>query len=408
MSDPYGIELERRRREITAHHGVPDFVFFPVDVPKGGGQREVGDFLLWVGNLIAIVSHKSRDPAAAARETQGRRRKWLDRNISKAYGQIKGVAKTLRMAAAGEIVLTSERGVRVPWDPARIDDYVGVVIIDGPEPDDDYAPPVMREGVPAVAMLAPDWDRLNQLLPSTASMIRYVVRRQHAIPSCPLGSELDVFALLIEQDTTDQPLEIPPPGLPKDTFERALANHPDRFLGTHREDRFAFIVNTMIEGAADADPEFSDASDPLAYLRIVEFLDRIPLLTRVKIGKSIVDRCERVGREGGEISARIAVPHGLLVLLVDGRDRAERAKRLRGLTSARHSQALDAGAPTSIVTLGVATEPIPSPDGRSHDFVLIEGNIRSDPEFRTQRDELFGVADMAPFMEQWRWHGRRP
>src|SRR5665811_1486839 len=113
MADSYGIDVEKRRREISAHHGVPDFVFRPTHVRKGTATREIGDFLLWVGSTVAVVSHKSREPAAAARESQQRRRAWITRNIAEGYRQIVGVARALRSSPPGDIVLESERGVRV-------------------------------------------------------------------------------------------------------------------------------------------------------------------------------------------------------------------------------------------------------------------------------------------------------
>lgn len=44
---------------IAAHHGVPDLAFRPVDVRNGKEQGEVGDFLLWVGDVVAIVNRRS-------------------------------------------------------------------------------------------------------------------------------------------------------------------------------------------------------------------------------------------------------------------------------------------------------------------------------------------------------------
>lgn len=401
-SDPYGIEVERRRREITAFHGVPDFVFRPVDIAKGSGKREVGDFLLWVGDVVAIVSHKSRSPAAAARETQDRRRRWLSSKIDDAFGQVCGVARTLQAAQPGEIVLESERAVRVPWDPRAITGYVGVVVVDGPSPDEDFGPPVMEEPVPTIAMFSHDWDKLNQLLPSTMAIIRYVARRFELVPRCPMGAELDVLALVIEHEQTGRPLVLPPGGLSKDHFSRTLAAHPEWFLGTEPDHRFAYVVDAMIEGAADADPAYSQSSDSLAYVRIIEFLDRIPLLTRIKLGKAALERCRRVGRTRTRTAMLLGLAHGLLVYVADVSERTERSEWLRSLTAARHSQALDAGAPPNHITLGVATEPIPSKRGRSHDFVLISGGIRSDPTFRAERDALFGAPDMGRFVDSWR------
>jgi hypothetical protein len=50
---------------------------------------------------------------------------------------------------------------------------------------------------------------------------------------------------------------------------------------------------------------------------------------------------------------------------------------------------------------GEIISPLPSLNGPSHDFVLVKGRIRSDPDFRAQRDELFGAVDMQPLVAQW-------
>lgn len=156
----------------------------------------------------------------------------------------------------------------------------------------------------------------------------------------------------------------------------------------------------MIEADDDTDPGYSATTDPLVYMQIVELLDRIPLLSRVSIGKAVLERCQRVGRDGGLITTYIAVPHGMLVIVVDDQQRQDRAYWLRGVVFARHSQMLDAGAPTSVVTVGVATQPTPSPEGRSHDFVLLAGGIRSDAKFSEDRDDLYGAKDMTSVVAQ--------
>jgi hypothetical protein len=400
VADSYGIEVERRRREIAAHHGVPDFVFRPANVPKGNAQREVGDFLLWVGDVVAIVASKSRDPSAAANESQDRRRRWFESNVDDACGQIRGVARRLRESGSGKLTLESERGRRVDWDPSRVAHYVGVVVIDAPPPDEDYGPDVAVDGVPTIVMLADDWDFLNETLPSTMAVIRYVARRQARVPRCPVGAERDVLALIIEEMHTGNPIEIPDAGLEKGQFNRLLREHPDWLFGTSPDDRFASIIDAMIEGASDADPELSDASDPNNYLHITEFLDRIPLLDRIAIGKGVLERCERVGNAGGRVTSRLPAGDGMLIFVTDSYDRADRAAWLRQVTFARHSQALDAGAPASLTTLGVATQPVPT-EARAHDFVVIRGAIRSDPEFRARRDEAFGDGNMSPLVERW-------
>lgn len=402
MTDSYGLAVERGLRELSGRVGVADFVFRPVDQRKGRAQREIGDFILWVGDIAAVVSVKSRAPDAGG--TEERIRSWLDKNIAAASKQLAGVVRALRSTSAGALELESERNVRVPWDPHAVRGFVGVVVVDVALGDIEFAPPVINNPVPTVPMLADDWAFVHSVLPSTSAVIKYVARRQHLVPACPLGAEPDVLALIIEQEQTGRPIEIPRDGLQRDHFERTAAAHPDWFLGGHPDDRYAFVIDAMIEGAADADPTLSETVSPEQYIRITEFLDRIPLLQRVSIGENVLERCTRAGRTGAPVVGLFAIPHGLMVFAADDADRSSRSRSIRSLAAARHSQALDAGAPPSLMTLGVATEPYPT-NGRSHDFVLIRGAIRSDPDFATQRDELFGATDVSPMVRYWRENG---
>lgn len=119
--------------------------------------------------------------------------------------------------------------------------------------------------------------------------------------------------------------------MPKDQFERVRAAHPEWFLGGDPDDRFSLVIDAMIEGAADVDPDHSDTTDPLAYMQIAAFLDRIPLLTRVNLGREIIDRCYRVGQEGGWLSFRVALDSGMWAS-TRGRSRRgrKRARRVCG------------------------------------------------------------------------------
>jgi hypothetical protein len=401
MADSYGIDVERRRREIAVHHGVPDFVFRSLNVDKvKGQQREIGDFLLWAGDTVVIVSSKSREPHAASRETQERRQSWLTTNVAEAYGQIKGVARNLKYVPPGQIILESERGVRVPWDATSVTTYLGVVVVEIPPTDNDFATPLMTDDLPTVTMLGRDWDALNAVLPSTRAMIRYIDARVSNVPRCPLGSELDIFALILNHQHEGTPVALPHGGLPKGYFDHTVGSYPNWFLGGDPEDHYAFVVNAMIEGAADFDPALSNTESSTSYMTIIDFLDRIPLLERVSFGRAVVERCARAGREGERITSLSMFGHGMLIFVTDDGSREDRTSWLQGVTLARHSQALDAGAPLSLTTLGVATQQIPATPGRSHDFCLIQGGIRSDETFRVTRDALYGNKDWPAILER--------
>jgi hypothetical protein len=401
VSDSYGIAMEKTLRELAARVGVADFVFKPVDRRKGAAMREIGDFLLWVGRSVAVVSVKTRHPDSRVAETDFRKRRWLETNIEDARGQIGGVVRNLRNLRPGELVLESERGVRVPWDSAMVAGFVAVVIVDADTPSDVFVPPVMNDPVPTIAVLAPDWDFLHQVLPSTTGIINYAAARQWQIPAIPLGAEPDVFALMAENEGSGEPIVIPDEGLPHGYWWEVREREPELFFDSLPEHRFARIIDTMIEGAADSDPEFSDTASPTDYMHIVEFLDRIPMLLRIQVGKSILHVCEQVGKTGGYKSRLMGLPHGLMVFISHSGPRQARTEFLRSVSFARHSQALDAGARKSLVTLGVATEPLPTP-GRSHDFMIISGGIRSDREWQDQLDEMFGTPDLTAFVEMWK------
>ena len=124
----YGTWVESVVREIAAGAGVPDFVFRAEVITKGGGQREVGDSLLWVGRQLVVVSVKSRDPDVGP-EAPERRDRWLTKNITKAVSQINGTIRTLRAPPPG-LALLSERGFRIPWKPDLVDEISGIVVVE--------------------------------------------------------------------------------------------------------------------------------------------------------------------------------------------------------------------------------------------------------------------------------------
>lgn len=401
--DPYGIAVERGLRELSSEVGVADFVFRSVNVAKGkGAQREVGDFLLWVGRVMAIVSVKARDPDVQPGRPE-REVKWTLKKTKDAHRQVLGTARNLKRMAPGALTLVSERGIEVPWDPSLVDHYLGVVLIETAEPDDQLAPPVLEGPVPTIAMLAADWDFLHQALPSTTAVLNYVARRAALVPSCPLGSEPDLMALIIEQEGDDE-FVFRDDGLPRGYFEQVAEAHPDWFLATDPNGKAAFVIDVLIEAASDNDPDWTTLDDPLDYLHLTEFLDKIPLAHRVGIGQNALDRCEAVGRNGGYNVGIFGLPHGLLVYMASAQDRADRAGLLRQLTVERHTQALEAGAPPDLITVGIATEPIPS-NGRSHDMILVQGGFDFDDAHKAERDRLFEVRDFTPMVEMWRGTG---
>lgn len=399
MADGYGTLVEEAVREIAAGAGVPDFVFRAKDIAKGGGQREIGDALLWVGRQLVVVSIKSRDPEVQ-HETPERRDKWFAKNIAKAVRQINGTVRTLRSPPSG-LVLQSERRVEIPWKLDLVDEISGVVVLEHPDPDG-YVADTSAATVPMVVLPIEDWQTIHESLWSTSSVVRYVAwRTRSGLPSLPFGAERDVIAAsrLAEADLPKgTPFEIKP-----GEWDRQWQDRPELFFGTDPDHRFAMVIDAMIAGAAEQDPLYTSVENVDDYLHLIEFLDRIPPFVRVGLGERILRKCVAVGKDGG-FDALLAVPHddmpGLFVFIADSAPREERAQRLQGLTMARHTQFREATGVEDLATLGVATEGAPSP-GRSHDYVFIHGGLIFEDHERGARDEACGPLPPA-FIEQAR------
>ncbi len=162
--DSYGTWTEKTMADIATSRGIPDFVHRAIEVSKGAARREVGDLLVWVGKQLLIGSVKSRDIAVGPNDSPQRARNWLDKSVHKGTAQINGVVRTLRDKSR-DLVLKSDRGVEVPWEPDALDDMdvVGVVIVNYTAPFD-YYPPMPSEGIATVVIHARDWEMIHSRL----------------------------------------------------------------------------------------------------------------------------------------------------------------------------------------------------------------------------------------------------
>ncbi len=384
MSADYGHIVEDYVRDIASNIGVADFVFRPATVAKGPSTREIGDGLLWVGHQMAIVSVKSREPRLTP-DTPARRDSWLTKNIAKAVVQINGSYRHLTNAT--DLSLTSERGVSIPWKRELVDQFTGVVIVDHEDPWN-YVPNTGKAAIPTVVLALGDWLTLHQRFPSTAAIVRYLQwRARNGLPNLPLAAEKDILAShhIAEEDLErGTPFEVR-----KGAWEQTWRDRPEIFFGTRPDHKYGLVVDNMIAGASDLDPDYSALNTPSDYLGVIEFLDRIALLPRIEFGKGVLKKCREAG-DSGELTRMISVlPQGVIVFVADPAERSSRSRYLQSLTAARHSQIVEATGITDLTTLGIATEPIPTP-GRSHDFVLIRATFHFTADEKIQRDELFG------------------
>lgn len=383
ISPSYGEWTEEHVRATARRQGQPDFLFAPVVAEKGSGTREIGDALLWLGHQLVIVSVKSRNIERLGQDSEERARAWLTGAIAEAGRQIDGVARTLRESQG--ITLQSERGVQVPWEWERVTEIYGALVVNYTPPPEFV--PALNTSMPSFCLLATEWDFLLETVYSTSGVVGYVAERTSRAMAAPLGCERDVFAVLADAERTGLPPEFPEGRPPAGSWDRLSEQHPEVLFGAHRDDRFAFIIDAMIAGAADWDPEWSSSLDAHSYLAVAEALERIPRLTRIPLGKRVMEKSHLAHEEGRPRYFVAHLPGGQLFFLAHPGDRKARQSSLQQFVVAVHTRRLGEGAPSGFFTLGVATEPYPN-EGRSHDFFHISGGFRLSTEERSRREEF--------------------
>lgn len=171
-----GAAAEKATKHVAMYWGLPDFVFPSAVRTRGRGVRELGDVIVCVGDLAAIVQVKARTTISA---DPTREANWLAKKIPQAISQAKG---TLRSFARRERdTLVNERGNRVELIYGA-KSWALVVIIDHP------AAAGLLPEPGAVVLWRRDWEFLFEQLKSTYAVISYLHHVQDLKP-VPLGGE---------------------------------------------------------------------------------------------------------------------------------------------------------------------------------------------------------------------------
>ncbi|MFD1044133.1 hypothetical protein ACFQ1S_00250 [Kibdelosporangium lantanae] len=260
MPDPdRGHAVEDYARRLAGGLGVPDFVYEPELDQRGRGVREISDGLLVAGQDGVILQVKSRNEDAAKTDTAEKAAAWCQKVGRKAQSQARGRKRTL---LRGSVQVRSLRGFERILPDAT--DWPLVVIIHHPG-----APAVrFSPASDTLFMSLSDWLNLHRMIRSTAGVIAYVQRALASGISVGLGNEADRYKQLAAADldacgTLSAFPTLPPVGLDE------------------KDELYAALVDELIEKLADST---NAGFHPDHYLRIVEQLDRIPLIGRIRLG----------------------------------------------------------------------------------------------------------------------------
>jgi hypothetical protein len=356
--------------------GVPDFVYLPKRVSKGAAQRELSDGLLVAGDRACILQVKSRAYDEGWSEDAAAAERWVMKHSEKARNQGLG---TRRHLASNSAEFTSLRGYErhlqlPPSTPI-------VVILDHPR-QPEIKLPVHDD---TVFISLSDWLGLQFMIRSTAGVIDYVSRVLEAKVTLPLGRESERYAVFAGAD--DEWAGQSPTAVPQ---------LPPRVLSDEEAFRAAFY-DDLIDRVADSR---SRRWDPQEYLHIVEHLDRVPTLARVKIGKkmiatfnAMVEAKSRRSFINADVDghSRLAVLYDYTEDHVDDDELERFMARIAIYGVLRHHQAREAGASLDGATLavGILHHPL---EGRASAFAFCKGSIPSLPEdLRRGLEDEFGV-----------------
>lgn len=383
----YGSWTEDSVAASASALGLPDFVYRAKIVRKGSATRELGDVLLWVGDQLVVVSVKSREITRQATDSDARVTSWAEKAIKQASRQINGTVRALRNQSEG-LYLHSDRGVQIPWEPKAVNRILGVIVVECPAIKD-YYPGVPQTTVPAIVLQMDDWRLLLNRIISITSLANYVAFRADIGVSGRLGSEWGILSQVLRAETSGERNQLTASEVIRGRWWEPDAPS-DAIFGSLPDHRFALVVDELIAGAADQNPEFSTLQEAHEYLWIVEFLDRILPMQRIDLGKKIIDTCKQA-KSSQQAQRFIApTPGGLLLFYSSSERRDLRVKQLQVLAAARHSQFSEMTGCRDFKTLAIATEPTPNA-GRSHDFFYLNANFRFTDQEREKRDRLFGA-----------------
>jgi hypothetical protein len=389
----YGMEREKQIRNIAARLGVADFVYTARPIRKGNATREVsGDGLLVVRDHGAVLQVKARDPSKATSDSQTRATSWVRKNSAKALSQGRGTKRELaRLQCVGSpLMLSPVRAASLPEDlrgkydfdlKVKPDNWPIIVVLDHPGCtgiDLGFQPDVLW-------LTFDDWHELHRRLRSTAALLVYVQRTLRAGLHVPLGHEDNRYGTLSAADeasASDAPGSL--------AFLAPLEGHDE--LGANL---FHDVINKVWPD--DGPIPWRSADE---YRAIVEFLDSIPPRVQAIVGRWFLKKRADLAKGQSRATGLVRLDNQDRLVygcsaLTNWPSADEWTAEFSALTSLRHTQALESGAPRDTVTLGVGAlvEAREGIHGVSYFFLMLkghEGELPLPPDLRMNFEWRYG------------------
>ena len=381
-----GGAAEAAARSAAATYGLPDFVFRSRQQRVASGTREIGDALLIVGDMAAVIQIKARATDSSNDSTE---RGWLDKRIRKAMRQAQG---TIRQISRMNAALSNERGrwIEIEGGGKR---WIPVVVVDHPNPPAGYTPKV-AQGIEAVVLLRRDWEFLFDQLKSTHAVVGYLARVSELSP-IPLGEEPVRYYELAAVDVAAPPGPVDPrlvrPGL-KTASTPVLPQTP----AGAEERPFHVLIRILLEDIATSPRPHG--TDEARMLDILAAVDTLPVGYRAELGNTLMAWLHDVlDADPDDTRWRIRSfkaptgPH-LIFAAATGWDPAVQ-NGFSMLVTLRHQQMFELlDDEDELLSVGVLLTP--RHDGRrpwDTTMVAVAGDLELDAEYRGQLEALWPV-----------------
>ncbi|MEU4110877.1 hypothetical protein [Streptomyces sp. NPDC027717] len=282
-----GAAAETAVKDAAATWGLPDFVMTPSVERKGRGVREISDGLLVVGERGVVVQIKAREGEPGTPE---RERSWVGKQLISAGKQIHGTVRRLKTEG---VEMVNGRGRSLRIDSPAID-WVGVIIIEHPDPPQELAVAADSADTPVIALLRRDWEFLFNQLRSTHAVVGYLHRAGASTPV--LGGEPERYYELAAADAAAVPGIVDPSWARLGGQPHSVPLLPAAPAGSD-DDEAHTMVRIMLEDVATS-PAGPDEREN--WQQVLASLDSLPVGYRTDLGRFLLDALGTVtGAEEG-------------------------------------------------------------------------------------------------------------
>ncbi|GAA3597226.1 hypothetical protein [Streptomyces osmaniensis] len=291
--DRRGTAAEMAVQDAAATWGLPDFVMAPSVERKGRGVREISDGLLVVGNRGVVVQIKAREgePGTAEREAS-----WTLKQLTAAGKQIHGTVRRLK-AQSAQMLNGRGRSVLVAGPDIE---WVGVAVIEHPDPPLELTVPPHEGSTPVIALLRRDWEFLFNQLRSTHAVVDYLHRVGTSAPV--LGGEPERYYELAAADAESEPATVDSSWTPHPVQPLSVPLLPAAPAGSDDYEAHT-MVRIMLEDVATS---LTGPDQWEAWQRVLASLDSLPVGYRSDLGRFLLDALAAVsGAEPGTTAWRM-------------------------------------------------------------------------------------------------------